>query len=733
MPRKRFIRRLLAGVISAGLVLLGQSALPAAAAGGGPDLAAGAPATASTSHAEYGVANVNDGNQTTYWESANNAFPQWVQVDLGSSTSIDQVVLKLPRRLGGPERDPLGPGQPRRLQPSPRSPARPATASTPARATRSRSTSRPRTPGYVRLNITANTGWPAAQISELEVHGAADLDGQPRPGPDAHREQRQRALRRRQRQRRQPGHLLGEHQQRLPAVDPGRPRVPPSPVNRVVLKLPPVLGGPDADAVPAGQHHRLDLQPTWSPPRGYAFNPATGNTVTINFSRDHHPLPAAQRHRQHRLAGRAAVGVRGLRPGHRRHHARRPRRRSLAYTQPGSGQIRLTWNAVDRQRRRHRLRRLRQRRAAHQRRRQRAHLHRRPARHRHRQLLRAGQGRGRQPVSGNSNTVTRTGTGGDTQAPTAPGEPRPTPSPASGQIRLTWTASTDNVGVTGYDVYANGALRATVPGSVLTYTDTPAGHRDGVLLREGQGRRGQPSAQQQHGHPHRHRQRRLQPGRRQADHGLRLGLHASSPANANDNRRHHLLGGRRRQLPEHADRARSAPTPTSARSSLKLNPDSAWGTRTQTIQVLGREQSATGFTSLVARRPRYTFNPASGNTVTIPVSATVADVQLRFTANTGAPGRPGRRVPGHRHPGAEPGPHRHRHVRGPRRPRSRPTPITLSATVRNIGTAASGADERQLLPGHHQGRHRRGRRAGGRRVRHRDRRTSAPRTRAATR
>ena len=39
---------------------------------------------------------MTDGNQATYWESANNAFPQWVQVDLGSSVSTNQVVLKLP-------------------------------------------------------------------------------------------------------------------------------------------------------------------------------------------------------------------------------------------------------------------------------------------------------------------------------------------------------------------------------------------------------------------------------------------------------------------------------------------------------------------------------------------------------------------------------------------------------------------------------------------------------------
>jgi hypothetical protein len=64
---------------------------------------------------------------------------------------------------------------------------------------------------------------------------------------------------------------------------------------------------------------------------------------------------------------------------------------------------------------------------------------------------------------------------GDTQAPTAPGNLAFT-EPAAGQIRLTWTASTDNVGVTGYDVYANGQLRTSLVGNVLTYTDyQPAG------------------------------------------------------------------------------------------------------------------------------------------------------------------------------------------------------------------------------------------------------------------
>ncbi len=59
---------------------------------------------------------------------------------------------------------------------------------------------------------------------------------------------------------------------------------------------------------------------------------------------------------------------------------------------------------------------------------------------------------------------------GDTQAPTAPANLAFT-EPASGQVRLTWGASTDNTGVTGYDVYANGTLLSSVAGNVTTYTD----------------------------------------------------------------------------------------------------------------------------------------------------------------------------------------------------------------------------------------------------------------------
>jgi chitodextrinase len=58
-------------------------------------------------------------------------------------------------------------------------------------------------------------------------------------------------------------------------------------------------------------------------------------------------------------------------------------------------------------------------------------------------------------------TVTVNNPTADTQPPTAPANLTAT-SISSTQINLAWTASTDNVGVTGYDIYRNGAKIATV-------------------------------------------------------------------------------------------------------------------------------------------------------------------------------------------------------------------------------------------------------------------------------
>ncbi|MGW2386307.1 glycoside hydrolase family 6 protein [Streptomyces sp. NPDC001658] len=59
---------------------------------------------------------------------------------------------------------------------------------------------------------------------------------------------------------------------------------------------------------------------------------------------------------------------------------------------------------------------------------------------------------------------------GDTTAPTAPTGLQATAKTAS-SVSLSWTAATDNVGVSGYDVYRNGT-RVGSPAAGTTYTDT---------------------------------------------------------------------------------------------------------------------------------------------------------------------------------------------------------------------------------------------------------------------
>jgi endonuclease I len=62
---------------------------------------------------------------------------------------------------------------------------------------------------------------------------------------------------------------------------------------------------------------------------------------------------------------------------------------------------------------------------------------------------------------------------GDTQAPTTPTSLASTSKTAT-SISLSWTASTDNVAVTGYDIYANSVLKTTVSSTTATITGLTA-------------------------------------------------------------------------------------------------------------------------------------------------------------------------------------------------------------------------------------------------------------------
>ncbi|NBE83307.1 galactose-binding domain-containing protein [Micromonospora rubida] len=137
------------------------------------NLALGRPVS-ETSHADvYGGGNAVDGNANTYWESANNAFPQSLTVDLGAARSVSRVVLKLPPATAWQTRTQtvavLG-----STDGSSYTTLKPAAgyAFNPASGNTVTVTFPAATQRYVRVTVTGNTAWPAGQLSEFEVHSA---------------------------------------------------------------------------------------------------------------------------------------------------------------------------------------------------------------------------------------------------------------------------------------------------------------------------------------------------------------------------------------------------------------------------------------------------------------------------------------------------------------------------------------------------------------------------------
>lgn len=76
------------------------------------------------------------------------------------------------------------------------------------------------------------------------------------------------------------------------------------------------------------------------------------------------------------------------------------------------------------------------------------------------------------PASNAASFTTQAVTGPDTQAPTAPTSLHVMGTTTSTTVPLMWNASTDNVGVTGYQVFQGSTLVATVSGSTLDYLVT---------------------------------------------------------------------------------------------------------------------------------------------------------------------------------------------------------------------------------------------------------------------
>ncbi|MER7575784.1 discoidin domain-containing protein [Streptomyces sp. NPDC126514] len=143
---------------------------------GSPDvnLALNRPTTASSFTQSYGPGNAVDGNPHTYWESANHAFPQWLQVDLGATKSARRIVLALPPVAAWARRTQTitvqgstdGQTFTSLLGASPYT-FDPSSGNTAALSLPTGTATR-----YLRLTFSANTGWPAGQVSEFRVYGA---------------------------------------------------------------------------------------------------------------------------------------------------------------------------------------------------------------------------------------------------------------------------------------------------------------------------------------------------------------------------------------------------------------------------------------------------------------------------------------------------------------------------------------------------------------------------------
>ncbi|WP_235948119.1 carbohydrate-binding protein [Paenibacillus glycinis] len=576
--RRRLVAWICLLTLAAGTFLASAQWPAVASAAGGPNLAAGKPVTASGYADVYVAANATDGNPSTYWESTNNAFPQWIQVDLGSAVPIDQVVLKLPAGWGSRSQTLSVQGSANGtafadLKASASYAFNPSSANT---ATINFTAASAR---YVRVQVTANTAWSAAQVSELEVYGAAQA------GPQT-----------------VPGKIEAESY---------------SAMNGIQTETTSDAGG----GLNVGWINVGD----WM---DYSVNVQTAGAYTVEY----------------RVASNGASGQLQLQSGSA----------TLATTAiPNTGGWQ-TWQTVT------------------------ANV-----------TLAAGTQTLRLYASGydfNVNWINLVAGGSsDTQSPTAPSNLSFT-QPASGTIQLAWNASADNVGVAGYDVYANNQLRGSVGGSTLVYADTqPANATVAyyVVAKDAAGNASVPSNTVT---------RTGSGGGNDANLAVGKPITASSStftfvaANANDNDTGTYWEGGGQPSTLTVDLGANAAVTSVV---LKLNPASAWATRSQTIQVLGHDQNATSFANLVSAAS-YTFNPASQNTVTIPVNATASSVQLRFTANTGAPGG---QVAEFQLLGT-PSPNPDLTITGLTWSPASPietSAITLSATVQNAGSLASPA------------------------------------------
>ncbi|RUT45347.1 carbohydrate-binding protein [Paenibacillus anaericanus] len=550
-------------------------------AAGGPNLAVGKNVTASGYSDVYVANNVKDQNQGTYWESTNNAFPQWIQVHLGNSETIDQVVLKLPTNWETRT-------QTLSIQGSTNGTDFSTIVDT-AEYTFNQTLGNTVTINFpsthtqiLRVLFTANTGWAAAQLSELEIYGTTAA---PTAKPI-------------------PGQIEAENWDAMNGVQ--------------TQQTSDVGGGLNVGWIDVGDW--LD----------YYVNVAETGTYTVEY----------------RVASSGNTGELQLRSG----------QTTLATTSVPNTGAWQTWQTVTAE-----------------------------------VPLSAGLQTLQVYASGNGfnfNWINfNKSNGADIEPPTAPSN-LAYAQPTTGTILLTWNAATDNVGVQSYEIYANDQLKGTLNGTTLTFTDSQSPSASVTYYVIAKDVAGNSST----------RSNTVTRVGEVVVGGTNLALnkpitasstvHTFVAINANDDNTNTYWEGASNAYPNNLTVSLGANASINS-IVLKLNPSSSWGTRTQNIQVLGREQSTSSFVNLVPATS-YTFNPATGNTVTIPLTASAAEVRLVFTSNSGSSAGQIAEFQIFGTPAPNPDLTFSGLTWAPVSP-NETAPITLSATVGNMGTAPSPA------------------------------------------
>lgn len=507
------------------ILFVGQLALYPSVSLAAGNLAQGKSITSSSFGDVYVATNANDGNQGTYWESVSNAFPQWIKVDLGEVSSVNQVVLKLPANwesrtqtlsVEGSSDDSIYTN----LAASANYTFNPASGSNTVTINFTAASAR-----YVKLNFTANTGWPAAQLSEFEIYGSTTT--LPTTGYEAEN-----------------------------AALSGGAKVNTDHTGYTGTGF--VDGYLTQGATTA---FSVNVASAGNYDAALKYANASGSTKTISiYVNGTKIMQSSLLNLANWNTWSTKVETLALNAG--------ANTITYKYDAGDTGNVNLDNLILT-------------------------------------------------PSSAPTPTPTPTAT--PTPTPTATATPTPTP---------TATATATPTPGAGSNLALNKSITAS--SSVFTFVQTNANDGDVTTYWEGAG--------------------------------------GSYPNMLTVN------------LGSNVDVTSVV---------LKLNPSSAWSTRTQTIQVLGHNQNTTAFSSLVPATV-YTFNPASGNTVTIPVTATASELQLKITTNSGSSAGQIAEFQVIGTPSANPD----LTVTGltwtPTSPIETDA-ITLNATVKNIGTLASAA------------------------------------------